>query len=100
MRFRESGRPRGEPRFRFGVRAMTMPCVPSASGGLRSMPGKSSQPTAPRIRLDAVALALFVAGAIFVAAVVSYRPLTGLSNWLGETGDQVAALLVDPLGWA
>jgi S-DNA-T family DNA segregation ATPase FtsK/SpoIIIE len=64
------------------------------------MPAKSTQPTAPRYRLDAVALTLFAAGMLLVAAIASYRPLTGGANWLGELGDDAAALVVEPLGWA
>src|SRR5262245_51602870 len=64
------------------------------------MPAKSAQPKSPRFRLDAVALALLAAGALFAAAVATYRPLSGSTNLFGEPGDEAAALVVDPLGWA
>jgi len=64
------------------------------------MAARTTQPTAPRYRLDAVALTLFAAGLLLTAAVASYRPLSGGANWLGYPGDDAAALLVDPLGWA
>jgi DNA segregation ATPase FtsK/SpoIIIE, S-DNA-T family len=64
------------------------------------MPAKPDQPTTPRFRLDAVALTLFAAGGLLAVAVGSYRPLAGTENVLGGMGDEAAALLVDPLGWA
>jgi S-DNA-T family DNA segregation ATPase FtsK/SpoIIIE len=64
------------------------------------MPAKSSQPTSPRFRLDAVALTLFVAGVLLSLAVASSHPMTGSANLFGETGESAAGLLVEPLGWA
>ncbi len=63
------------------------------------MPSKPTGATTPSYRLDAVALALLVSGGLLTASVASYRPLTGTDNWLGPVGDDVAVLLVDPLGW-
>ena len=57
------------------------------------------EPAAPRWRLDAVALTLFAAGALLAVAVVTYGPLFGGSSLLGPYGDQLAAIVVDPLGW-
>jgi S-DNA-T family DNA segregation ATPase FtsK/SpoIIIE len=57
-------------------------------------------PLPSRWRLDAVALTLFAVGGLLAAAVGSYRPLSGGPNLLGGYGDDVARLLVDPLGWA
>jgi DNA segregation ATPase FtsK/SpoIIIE, S-DNA-T family len=64
------------------------------------MPAKPAPPPLPRFRLDAVALTLFAAGALLTAAVASCRPLTGSANLFGDTGDEAASLLVEPLGWA
>jgi S-DNA-T family DNA segregation ATPase FtsK/SpoIIIE len=74
--------------------------VTFATEGSSFMAAKTTQPTSPRYRLDAVALTLFVVGVLLVAAVASYRPLSGSANWLGDIGDDAAALLVEPLGWA
>jgi S-DNA-T family DNA segregation ATPase FtsK/SpoIIIE len=63
------------------------------------MPSKPTGATPHPYRLDAVALALLVSGGLLTASVASYRPLTGTDNWLGPVGDELAVLLVDPLGW-
>jgi len=64
------------------------------------MPAKSTQPTPGRFRLDAVALTLFAVGGVLTAAVGCYTPISGSPNPLGETGDWLAALVIDSLGWA
>lgn len=63
------------------------------------MSAKTEEPSAPRFRLDAVALTLFVAGGVLAAAVATYRPLSGTANLFGEFGDRAAAVLVNALGW-
>ncbi len=77
-----------------------MPGVLNESEDPAPMPAKSAQPTSPRIRLDAIALTLFAAGILLAASVASSHPLTGGANWFGDTGDAVAMLVVEPLGWA
>ncbi|MFO0796918.1 MAG: DNA translocase FtsK [Gemmataceae bacterium] len=57
-------------------------------------------PPAPRWRLDAVVLTLFVTGAALVAAVGTCEALGGGPNVFGEVGDTLAAFVVEPLGWA
>jgi S-DNA-T family DNA segregation ATPase FtsK/SpoIIIE len=64
------------------------------------MPAKSTQQPPSRLRFDAVALTLFAVGGLLAAAIGCFRPVYGGSNPLGETGDWVATLVVDPLGWA
>jgi S-DNA-T family DNA segregation ATPase FtsK/SpoIIIE len=64
------------------------------------MPAKSSQPTSPRVRLDAVALTLFAAGVFLSLAIATSNPLTGGANLFGETGESAAGMLVEPLGLA
>lgn len=64
------------------------------------MPAKSTQPLPARFRLDAVVLTLFASGGLLVAAVGWSAPIAGRPNPLGEAGEWVAALLLDPLGWA
>ena len=44
-------------------------------------------------------LTLFAAGLILAAALASYRPFAGSSTFPAALGDDIAALLVDPLGW-
>src|SRR5262245_49349164 len=61
------------------------------------MPEKNAP---PRWRLDAIALTLFAAGGLLAAAVGTYAPLAGGPNVLGTLGDDLAELVVDPLGWA
>jgi len=63
------------------------------------MSAKPAVPTSPRFRLDAVALTLFAAGGLLTVAIASYPPLGG-DNSLGQTGNDLAAMLVEPLGWA
>jgi S-DNA-T family DNA segregation ATPase FtsK/SpoIIIE len=60
-----------------------------------------SEPAAPtrRWRLDAVALTLLAAGTALGVTVGSSRQLAGGPNLLGQTGDRVAAYLIEPLGW-
>lgn len=58
-----------------------------------------SKPSSPRYRLDAVAMVLFAAGVLLTVAVCTYGPLFGGRAALGEYGDQLAAIVVDPLGW-
>src|SRR5262249_44661509 len=48
--------------------------------------------------LDAVALIVLAAGTVLAVCLATYRPLTGLDNWLGPASDEVAAWLVDALG--
>lgn len=58
-------------------------------------------PTAPpRFRLDAVALTLLASGGLLAAAVGTGQALAGGPNLLGTPGDEAAAFLVEPLGWA
>lgn len=64
------------------------------------MSAKSTQPTPPRFRLDAVALTLFAAGGLLTAAIGWSHAVSGGSSPFGETGDWLAVLVVDPLGWA
>jgi S-DNA-T family DNA segregation ATPase FtsK/SpoIIIE len=67
------------------------------------MAAKSAQPKTPppaRFRVDAVVLTLFAAGSLLATAVATYRPLAGGTGLLGALGDDAAALVVDPLGWA
>ncbi|HJZ59978.1 MAG TPA: DNA translocase FtsK 4TM domain-containing protein, partial [Gemmataceae bacterium] len=54
----------------------------------------------PRWRLDAIALTIFAAGGLLAGAVGTYAPLSGGPNLLGALGDDLAELVVDPLGWA
>jgi len=56
------------------------------------------QPT--RWRLDAIVLTLLAVGSVLAVAVATYAPLFGQSNLLGERGDGLAKLVVDPLGWS
>lgn len=56
-------------------------------------------PPPPRWRLDAVALTLFAAGGLLAAAVGSHGAVSGGPNLLGGPGDDLARLLLDPLGW-
>ena len=56
-------------------------------------------PPTPRWRLDAVVLTLAVVGAALAVAVGTGEALAGGPNALGAAGDQVAALVVEPLGW-
>src|SRR5262245_3675284 len=79
---------------------MTMRRVRSRPGVPHRMPAKSAQSKPPRYRLDAVALTLFAAGACLTVAVASYRPFAGRPNLLAGPGDEAAAMLVEPLGWA
>ena len=53
-----------------------------------------------RFRVDAVVLTLFAAGVLLTTAVVTYRPIARAASLFGALGDDVAALLVDPFGWA
>ena len=56
---------------------------------------------APHRRLDAVAFALLLCAVVLAAALVSYPPIVGNSqNVLGASGDQLAASLLDTLGFA
>jgi S-DNA-T family DNA segregation ATPase FtsK/SpoIIIE len=64
------------------------------------MPAKSAQPTPSRFRLDAVVLTLFGAGGLLTVAIGWSRHISGSSNPFEEVGDWVAALVIDPLGWA
>jgi S-DNA-T family DNA segregation ATPase FtsK/SpoIIIE len=64
------------------------------------MTAKEIPPASSRFRLDAVALSLLVAGALFSGSIAWSRPITGNPNPFGELGDHVASLVVDPLGWA
>jgi S-DNA-T family DNA segregation ATPase FtsK/SpoIIIE len=66
------------------------------------MADDTDPPPAPAVpwRFDAVALTLFAAGAGLAVAVGTGRALTSGPNAFGEPGDRVAALLVEPLGWA
>ncbi len=65
------------------------------------MADDTADPTpAPRWRLDAVALTVFAAGLALSVAVGTGRALTPGPNALGDAGDQLAAFLVEPLGWA
>jgi S-DNA-T family DNA segregation ATPase FtsK/SpoIIIE len=64
------------------------------------MRAKSTQPAPPRFRLDALVLTLFACGGLLTAALVGSKPVSGRANPLGETGEWLAALLLDPLGWA
>ena len=61
---------------------------------------KAARPGRTRFRVDAVVLTLFAAGVLLTTAVVSYRPIAGAASLFGALGDDVAALLVDPFGWA
>lgn len=65
--------------------------MPPRSAQVRKSPG--------RYRVDAVVLTLFAAGLILAAAIASYRPFAGSSTFLASLGDDLATLLVDPLGW-
>ena len=67
-----------------------------ADPGTHFMP---KTPPPPRWRLDAVALTLFAAGGLLAAAVGSHRAASGGPNLLGGPGDDLARLLLDPLGW-
>ena len=60
---------------------------------------KTSKPGAPRWRVDGVVLTLLAAGVLLTAAVAAYRPFAGAPSFFGSLGDDVAALVVDPLGW-
>lgn len=63
-------------------------------------PEPDAAPAPPAWRLDAVALTLFAAGAALCVAVGTGRAVTPGPNALGAFGDQLAALVVEPLGWA
>ena len=65
--------------------------MPPRSAQARKSPG--------RYRVDAVVLTLFAAGLLLAAAVATYRPLAVAGGLLGALGDDLAALLVEPLGW-
>jgi S-DNA-T family DNA segregation ATPase FtsK/SpoIIIE len=67
--------------------------MPPRSAQVKKSPG--------RYRVDAVVITLFAAGLILAAAIASYRPLAvaGSHGFLGALGDDVAALVVEPLGW-
>ncbi|QDU18356.1 DNA translocase FtsK [Urbifossiella limnaea] len=57
-------------------------------------------PPTPRWRLDAVVLTLAAVGAALAVAVGSGEALAGGPNVFGAVGDSLAALVVEPLGWA
>jgi DNA segregation ATPase FtsK/SpoIIIE, S-DNA-T family len=65
------------------------------------MPPKSAQvkKSPGRYRVDAVVITLFAVGLILVGAVAAYRPLSVAGSFLGALGDDIAALLIEPLGW-
>jgi len=65
--------------------------MPPRSAQVKKSPG--------RYRVDAVVITLFAAGAVLTAAVASYRSSARVSGLLGALGDDIAALLVEPLGW-
>jgi DNA segregation ATPase FtsK/SpoIIIE, S-DNA-T family len=66
------------------------------------MAAKSAQlkKSPARYRVDAVVLTLFATGTLLTAAVASYRSVAGGDSFLGTLGDDVAELLVEPLGSA
>ena len=59
-----------------------------------------TDPTAPRYRLDAVAVTLFAAQLAALGCVLTYRPLTGLASPVGPAADDFSAAQVQPLGVA
>jgi S-DNA-T family DNA segregation ATPase FtsK/SpoIIIE len=65
--------------------------MPPRSAQVKKSPG--------RYRVDAIVLTLVVSGMLLTAAIVAYRPVAGTSGFLGALGDDVAALVVEPLGW-
>src|ERR1700722_15956355 len=77
-----------------------MPGVPSAFERNYTMPAKSTQPKPGRFRLDAVVLTVFTLGGVLAVAVGCFTPISGSANPFGESGDWIAALVVDALGWA
>ncbi len=64
------------------------------------MAEKNSTSALPRWRFDAVAVTLFLSGALLAAALGSARILTGGSNLFGSWGEWLAVLLLEPFGWA
>jgi DNA segregation ATPase FtsK/SpoIIIE, S-DNA-T family len=65
--------------------------MPPRSAQVRKSPG--------RYRVDAVVLTLFAAGLVLAAAIASSGPLTASGTFPAALGADIAALLVDPLGW-
>jgi S-DNA-T family DNA segregation ATPase FtsK/SpoIIIE len=59
-----------------------------------------SDDATPRFRLDAVALSLYLSLAAVAGAVVGHHPWVGRPHPAGAAADEVAALVVQPLGVA
>ncbi|AWM41846.1 DNA translocase FtsK [Gemmata obscuriglobus] len=58
------------------------------------------QPPRSPWRVDALALTLLAVGGLLATAVGTARPLKAGPNAFGTWGDDAAALLLEPLGWA
>jgi S-DNA-T family DNA segregation ATPase FtsK/SpoIIIE len=60
----------------------------------------AEKPIPPQLRFDAVALTLLAVGFVLAAALGSSRALTGGPNLLDAPGEFLAALIIEPVGWA